>query len=74
MNVSTFESVDAAIDDLERAALHYANARSMDDFPSWPAPIRDRIDLLRRASANLRAEMIREMSNSTQEELKFDAD
>lgn len=71
MIVSTFQAVDAAIDDLERAALHYASARSMDDFPSWPKPIRDRLDLLRRAAANLRAEMIREISNSRQEELKF---
>lgn len=71
MILSTFQAVDAAIDDLERAVLHYADARSMDDFPTWPAPIRDRLDLLRRAAANLRAEMIREMSNSRQEELKF---
>jgi hypothetical protein len=67
--MTTFQHIDLAIDDLEHAAIQYANARRMSEFNNWPERYHQRLELLRRASANLRAEMLREMASLGQQEL-----
>lgn len=69
--MTTFQHLDRAIDELELAAIQYADARRMAEFNAWPQRYIDRIELLRRATANLRMQMIQEMAESAQEELEF---
>jgi hypothetical protein len=69
--MSSFQHLDLAIDELELAAIQYADARRMAEFNAWPERYIKRIELLRRATANLRMQMIQEMATSAQEELEF---
>ena len=69
--MTTFQHLDQAVDGLESAAIAYSDARRMAELNAWPKYYIDRIDLIQRATANLRAEMLREMANSNQQELEF---
>lgn len=67
--MTTFQHLDRAVDDLELAALHYLGARRIAEFNAWPQWYLERIDVLRRATVNLRLKMLTEMANTGQKEL-----
>jgi len=69
--MTTFQHLDLAIDELESAAIQYADAKRMAEFNGWPKYYIERIDLLQRATANLRAQMLKEMATTEQQELEF---
>jgi hypothetical protein len=55
--MSSFQHLDLAIDELELAAIQYADARRMAEFNAWPE--------------RYIKQMIQEMAETGQEELQF---
>lgn len=67
--MTSFQHIDQAVDALETAIISYSNARRIAEFNSWPQKHIERLDLLKRATAKVRSEMICEMPDNGQQEL-----
>lgn len=68
---TTFSHLDQAVEALEEATLHFADAVRSGEFTHYHGWYLDRLDLLRRATANLRKKLKDSGAEIEQEELTF---
>jgi hypothetical protein len=69
--MTTFSHLDQAVEALEEATLHFADAVKSGEFAHYHVWYLDRLDLLKRATANLRSKMQEAGAEDQQEELRF---
>jgi hypothetical protein len=69
--MTTSSHLELAIQSLEEATIHFSDAVRAGEFMNYHAYYLDRLDLLKRATANLTTKMREEATESAQEELVF---
>lgn len=69
--MTTSSHLELAIKSLEEATIHFSDAVRAGEFMNYHAYYLDRLDLLKRAAANLRTKMQTETIETGQEELTF---
>lgn len=69
--MTTFSHLDRAVESLEEATLHFADAVRMGEFSDYHVWYLERLDLLKRATANLTGKMRQAGTETGQQELRF---
>jgi len=69
--VTTFSHLDLAVSALEEATIHFADAVRTGEFMSYHVKHLERLDLLKRGTANLRKQLLEAAVETGQEELVF---
>lgn len=69
--MTTYSHFDQAVEYLELAIIEYFSAKSRAEQVGWKQKHIERIDLIKRATARVRRDMIEEMAKESQQE-KFE--